>query len=953
MAKRILWLIPIVLIGFFIFTAQDFPSGDREKWNNDPQMTKLLMTGEKYAPLPTLSNDYVFSTTPRVYNTRGGSLIVNPSFRPYPTTNTTQSEVIIVRNPVNTSIMWASANMYYPAGGFISEGVYVTTDGGNSWFGNDTLTGAPIGGHGGDPAPAIDKDGTFLITHLGGGIGANYSTDNGATWSNTFMIITGSQDKNLSNTDDDPTSPYYGRTYTVWTDFRTTVKPILVSYTSNGGVSWTTAEAINNPPSPYTTSQGCDIVTGPGGVVYATWRDHGASPFTGKRVGLGVSTNGGDDWTVTNQAFEMNGVRDASFGTYGIRVPDFPRIDVDKSGGPRNGWIYIVTNEFNLAPSGSDADVVMNVSSDGGATWTRSRVNQDPMNNGKLQFFPAVDVDDNGGVNVVYYSNENTAADSSEVFVARSLDGGATWDNILVSDHRFRPRAISGLAGGYSGDYIGITTANNKIWPVWMDNSTGIYQLWTASIELGPAIQHTPLTNTENVTGPYVINATITPAGSPIDPAETKVFWSRNGAPLTNSVAMTNSGGNNWTANIPGNGTAAEYRYYITTEDNLNRTATNPAGAPTNFHSFMASPDTQNPQITHTPVGSIPLINWPAPVAASVTDNIGVDSVYVKWRINSNGVLKQFTLANTGGDNYEGIFNSTPPDVDITDTVFYRVFAVDNSSNSNLDSTSQHAITFLNKFFIEPFPSTTFNTGHWATITAVQIINASGVSTGTFPHPVPSEPNFLTVKNTTALLESQTIDISTFNTAAVIMHESEHDLEPGERVHLEYFADNSTWQSLNIFNGTDNGFGTFEPFDSVAFLLPSNGLHSGFKIRFRGEGLESTDEWFFDDICIIGDVATGNITNTGSIPERFSLSQNYPNPFNPTTKISFDVSKQSFVTLKIYDIAGREVAKLVNGNLTAGTYAVDFNGSALSSGVYFYRIEANEFVQTKRMMLIK
>src|SRR5690606_37160932 len=277
------------------------------------------------------------------------------------------------------------------------------------------------------------------------------------------------------------------------------------------------------------------------------------------------------------QAFEMNGVRDASFGTYGIRVPDFPRIDVDKSGGPRNGWIYIVTNEFNLAPSGSDADVVMNVSSDGGATWTRSRVNQDPMNNGKLQFFPAVDVDDNGGVNVVYYSNENTAADSSEVFVARSLDGGATWDNILVSDHRFRPRAISGLAGGYSGDYIGITTANNKIWPVWMDNSTGIYQLWTASIELGPAIQHTPLTNTENVTGPYVLNATIPPAGSPIDPAETKVFWSRNGAPLTNSVAMTNSGGNNWTANIPGNGTAAEYRYYITTEDNLNRTATNPA----------------------------------------------------------------------------------------------------------------------------------------------------------------------------------------------------------------------------------------------------------------------------------------------------------------------------------------------------------------------------------------
>lgn len=952
MTKKLLWLFPVIALGFFVLTGQDSPVRDIEKWDITPDMTGMQMTGENYSPLPTLPNDFVFTTTPRVVNTRGGSLVVNPSFRPYPTTNTTQSEVIIVRNPINTQIMWASANMYYPAGGFISEGVYVTTNGGANWFGNDTLTGAPIGSHGGDPGPTIDKDGTFLITHLGGGIGANYSTNNGLTWSNTFQIITGSQDKNLSNTDDVPGSPYYGRSYTVWTDFRTTVKPILVSYTTNGGVSWSTAQAINNPPSPLTTSQGCDVVVGPGGVVYATWRDHGSSPFTGVRVGLGVSTNGGANWTVTDQAFAMNGVRDATFGTYGIRVPDFPRIDVDKSGGPRNGWIYIVTNEFNLAPAGSDADVVMNVSSDGGATWTRSRVNQDPMNNGKLQFFPAVDVDDNGGVNVVYYSNENTAADSAEVFVGRSIDGGATWDNILVSDHRFRPRAISGLAGGYQGDYIGITTANNKIWPVWMDNSTGIYQLWTASIELGPAINHTPLTNTENIAGPYVINATITPAGSPISAPDTKVFWSRNGAPITNSVAMTNSGGNNWTANIPGNGTNAEYRYYITTKDGLNRTSTNPGGAPANYHSFMAAIDTQNPVIGHTPVGAIPLINWPAMVSATVTDNIGVDSVYVKWRKNS-GPVNTFTLANTGGDNYEGTFNSTQPEVNITDTIFYRVFAIDNSSNSNLDSTSQHAITFLNKFFIEPFPSTTFNTGHWATITAVQIIDASGVSTGTFPHPVPSAPFFLSVKNTTALLESQTIDLSSFNTAVMIMHESEHDLEIGERVHLEYFASNSTWQSLNIFNGTDNGFGTFEPFDSVTFTLPANALHAGFKFRYRGEGLESTDEWYFDDICIIGDVQTGNISNTGSIPEKYSLSQNYPNPFNPTTKISFDIPNQSHVSIKIYDVTGREISKLINQQFNPGSYTVDFNGSNLASGVYFYRLEAAGFVQTKRMMLIK
>jgi len=83
------------------------------------------------------------------------------------------------------------------------------------------------------------------------------------------------------------------------------------------------------------------------------------------------------------------------------------------------------------------------------------------------------------------------------------------------------------------------------------------------------------------------------------------------------------------------------------------------------------------------------------------------------------------------------------------------------------------------------------------------------------------------------------------------------------------------------------------------------------------------------------------------------LLQNYPNPFNPTTKISFDVPKTGFVSLKVYDVLGKEVANLVNGVRNPGSYIVDFNASHLSSGVYFYRIEAGEFTQVKKMLLIK
>jgi photosystem II stability/assembly factor-like uncharacterized protein len=91
----------------------------------------------------------------------------------------------------------------------------------------------------------------------------------------------------------------------------------------------------------------------------------------------------------------------------------------------------------------------------------------------------------------------------------------------------------------------------------------------------------------------------------------------------------------------------------------------------------------------------------------------------------------------------------------------------------------------------------------------------------------------------------------------------------------------------------------------------------------------------------------------GNIPQSFSLHQNYPNPFNPSTKIKFDIPKGSLVKLKIYDMLGREVATLVNEKLNPGTYEYEWNGINLPSGVYFYKIEAENFIETKRMVLIK
>lgn len=91
-------------------------------------------------------------------------------------------------------------------------------------------------------------------------------------------------------------------------------------------------------------------------------------------------------------------------------------------------------------------------------------------------------------------------------------------------------------------------------------------------------------------------------------------------------------------------------------------------------------------------------------------------------------------------------------------------------------------------------------------------------------------------------------------------------------------------------------------------------------------------------------------TNT---PDEYSLSQNYPNPFNPSTKLEFGISNFGFVSLKVYDVLGNEVKTLINENKPAGSYTVTFDGSNLSSGIYFYKLESGSFIETKRMILLK
>jgi hypothetical protein len=198
--------------------------------------------------------------------------------------------------------------------------------------------------------------------------------------------------------------------------------------------------------------------------------------------------------------------------------------------------------------------------------------------------------------------------------------------------------------------------------------------------------------------------------------------------------------------------------------------------------------------------------------------------------------------------------------------------------------------------------------------------------------------------------------------------------------HLGYFANNSTdYDDYYIFTTTSDWDSLYVRVDSdptldvdmylydyngsiiasasaysTKELLKKNPLTAGtYYIRAYKSSGQGSYGIKFSNNDITDPLTDVKKDETEIIPTSFSLSQNYPNPFNPATTIKYDLPQNSDVTLKVYDVLGKEVATLVNENQSAGTYTVKFNANNFASGIYFYRISAGSFTQTKKFILMK
>ncbi|GIV45869.1 MAG: hypothetical protein KatS3mg036_0687 [Ignavibacterium sp.] len=870
----------------------------------------------------------------RFYDINGG-ITVNPNFRILPSNNSTQSETSIDIHPLNDNILFASANATnWPYTTIYGTGVYWTLSGDTNWTG---FNNPPFGTNSGDPAVVIGTNGYFYVGYIDnpGGQGIARSTDNGTTWT-TYTVAPnpGSlADKNHLMIDKMVGSPYENRLYDVWTDFGgANDNDAVIKYSTNFGQNWSAAVNLSSSLNPGSHAQGVNVQTGPNGEVYVAFAIYDSWPGGEDAIGFAKSTDGGVTWTKSRIYGALTPNGNFNFGIRGnikptsIRVASFPSMAVDRSGGPNNGYIYITWPQRGVAPAGSDPDVVLIRSTDGGATWSSPvRVNDDALNNGKDQYFPWCTVDQStGNLFVVFYDNRETTNDSSGVYMAVSYNGGISFTNFRVSDQNFRPKPIAGLAGGYQGDYIGVAAANNKAYPFWTDDRTGNYQAWITEVSVGPPCPVDPVSNPTPADGltnvPISISQLSWTNGNGATQCE--VWFGEAGnlsmiydGPVISSIA------------VPGPLLYNKnYGWRV-----ISKNDTCGVGGP--FWSFRTelSPGTlfiePFPDLANwTPVGPLGLTNWSVQssnnaggqnpsecrltwtpsfngasylksINISAPNNTQVDLIlkhYLDWYANPSGVMG-IAVTYDDGATYTPLWQLNNPTGNVGPETITTSFTTPPSDAANLK-----LALFYN--------GNSFNIDNWY----VDDIELTYV--------IPVELTSFTAKAV-----NENVELN-WNTAT-------------ETNNQGFEIQRSNGGAFEVV-GYVPGFGTTTEHKSYTFT--DKNVKSG-KYTYRLKQIDYDGQYVFSNTVEV----------EVNPPLTFALEQNYPNPFNPSTLIKYSLAKDAMVNISVYNAIGEKVATLVNGLQQAGRYEVNFDGGNLTSGIYFYTIEAGSFKAVKKMLLMK
>ena len=392
----------------------------------------------------------------------------------------------------------------------------------------------------GDPSTAFDANGNGYIATMSyptgninaepNGYAIQRTVNNGTTWGGQVSgsgTING-LDKIMIAADDVPTSPFANNFYCTWTNFNVYNGRIEFNRSTNGGTTFSTPIALNA-----NWGQGANVQTGPNGEIYVCWADYTNNNFPEQGLGFASSTNGGQTFTNATVPFSYVGIRsgaatDANFNN--TRVNSFPSMAVDKSNGVHRGRIYVT---YSARENGNGRAIIqMRFSDNQGITW--SSPSTVSIANGRQNWFPWMALDDtNGYIYITYYSLDEATGFNTNTYVAVSNDAGQSFVNQRVSDVNHVTAPMPEFAGGYIGDYIGITAFGGVAYASWSDNRTGQWQIYVSRVS------NNEITGPDNLcsSSVYSINNL---------PANVSVSWSSVPANVV-SFSCTNCGSINFT----------------------------------------------------------------------------------------------------------------------------------------------------------------------------------------------------------------------------------------------------------------------------------------------------------------------------------------------------------------------------------------------------------------------
>nr|MBC8278458.1 T9SS type A sorting domain-containing protein [FCB group bacterium] len=513
-------------------------------------------------------------------------------------------------------------------------------------------------------------------------------------------------------------------------------------------------------------------------------------------------------------------------------------------------------------------------------------------------------------------------------------------------------------------------------------------------------IVHIPLHDRENNGGDYLVEARIHPysneplVGSPL------INWKIEGG-IYNTVSMTNISGDDFIGNLPQQPDGTDIYYYLSAEDESGRQENHPFIGEGNPHHFFAGPDTIPPYVDWemAPPSFITVENWPLALTAKVMDNLWVSSVTLEYMIN--GIPQdtvEMSLQPLSAVCYDGALTG---EIHPYDLIQLRLKAVDTSINQNITYDPPAGYYTID---VEGSARTcVWNAcGQSSGQVIYEMLERAGIQS-VYTLEEPGNLNrfenmfiFLGVTPYSYVIDEDQEDaiVDYINSGHNVYLEGgdcwvwdpNHEelcqvfgiigLDDGEELESPILGVEDTFTEGMSFDyvSTNNHIDQVEPAAGAELIFQYDDIgigvanqthtHSTVGLCFEFSGLAgnnpvSSQENLFRQILHYFYPTQPEVAGLGldgvsdALPDQYSLAQNYPNPFNPVTTLNYYLPEAGEVLLTIYDIQGREAARLVDGHLSSGEHTVDWNAADFASGIYFARLDNGKVQITQKLLLIK